>query len=739
MEKSVEIDEKYMNSKNIIKENLSINISEPETVKDKKTELEDNNIEIKNTFDYLISTGEKSVSFDFVVKSNDNENIYKEVGEYKYAICILLKDNSLGNCELLKNTIQEILNNLEELKTFDIGSKDIYIFIFINKIIEDNLVKKSWLKNITKAKNYLKTSVKLKGLFDDIKIDIICKKEYMTDIESLQCFYNYCVGNIKKEDKYIITSVITAGIILAKDCIKKLIQLSFIPNATKKFAIVVPSLEVSDNINFFIKIAQYDRIHFNIYTMNFYYETCAVPVSSLLNLMIIDKSLMITLIEYYKIIEKNATIDYHDYDLALFLYRNLFRINYYSNETLGSIQYNNFNYMEYSNIWVNKFSGYYGNIFNILKTFTFCNDFSSKIFMFFQIIGLLVEFIYPSLSVLVIYSIFYEAFGIYDNYPAVFMTLLYLIIYLGSGACSMITNNYEKMELTNYFFYIFMEVYYLFILVCSIPAMDNIKKNKGINILLSSDDLYYKFNKAACACLIVFTFIVAILPTIFKCNIIFKNIGQMFIYLVLGAPSSTSNFLIAKIWRAPETMGGEFSEERKGITIIFFFLFNFFFGFLSFYNYDRRLRANCVMILAIMYLVYLFFKIIAIIIPLLCGPQLNINNDNIIKKIILEKEDNTLYNTKEQIVKSTDELKGNNIIEEEKLDVDEKDKNNQFGNQNQNKENYEININNNRDNYQNYPNGGFNENNQNGGYNENNNNGEEFVIEQNEEINKEGN
>ena len=279
MEKSVEIDEKYMNSKNIIKENLSINISEPETVKDKKTELEDNNIEIKNTFDYLISTGEKSVSFDFVVKSNDNENIYKEVGEYKYAICILLKDNSLGNCELLKNTIQEILNNLEELKTFDIGSKDIYIFIFINKIIEDNLVKKSWLKNITKAKNYLKTSVQLKGLFDDIKIDIICKKEYMTDIESLQCFYNYCVGNIKKEDKYIITSVITAGIILAKDCIKKLIQLSFNPNSNKKFAIVVPSLEVSDNINFFIKIAQYDRIHFNIYTMNFYYETCAVPVS----------------------------------------------------------------------------------------------------------------------------------------------------------------------------------------------------------------------------------------------------------------------------------------------------------------------------------------------------------------------------------------------------------------------------------------------------------------------------
>ena len=57
------------------------------------------------------------------------------MGEYKYSIWILLKDNSIGNCELLKNTIQEVLNNLEELKTFDIGSNDIYIFIFINKII----------------------------------------------------------------------------------------------------------------------------------------------------------------------------------------------------------------------------------------------------------------------------------------------------------------------------------------------------------------------------------------------------------------------------------------------------------------------------------------------------------------------------------------------------------------------------------------------------------------------------
>ncbi len=77
--------------------------------------------------------------------------------------------------------------------------------------------------------------------------------------------------------------------------------------------------------------------------------------------------------------------------------------------------------------------------------------------------GLLIEFIYLSLSILVIYSIFYEAFRIYDISPAVFMTLLYLIIYLGSGVCTIMSKKSEKIETVNFFFLIFMEyIIYLF-------------------------------------------------------------------------------------------------------------------------------------------------------------------------------------------------------------------------------------------------------------------------------------
>ena len=94
---------------------------------------------------------------------------------------------------------------------------------------------------------------------------------------------------------------------------------------------------------------------------------------------------------------------------------------------------------------------------------------------------------------------------------------------------------------------------------------------------------------------------------------IIKNIVPMILYLFLGAPTSTSNILISKIWNAPGAPGGKNIDDRKGIVILFFFLFNLFFGFLSAYNYDREKRAKCVMGLAIFYLLYLFFKVIGII------------------------------------------------------------------------------------------------------------------------------
>ena len=95
------------------------------------------------------------------------------------------------------------------------------MFVFVNKIIDEQyLVTKESIKLITREKNYLKLSMKPKDENREIKIDLICKKNYMSDIESLQCFYNYILPKFKKENKIIISSIITAGVVPSPNCLK---------------------------------------------------------------------------------------------------------------------------------------------------------------------------------------------------------------------------------------------------------------------------------------------------------------------------------------------------------------------------------------------------------------------------------------------------------------------------------------------------------------------------------------
>jgi len=416
----------------------------------------------------------------------------------------------------------------------------------------------------------------------------------------------------------------------------------------------------------FGKIIKYEQAHFNIYDMNYYKSTGIVPVLSLFNTMSIDQNLENVLLSFYTKIDilddsETQKIDYHDYNLGLFLYQNHINIKYLNRQNLGTIHYRDF---DYKYLLISKYSGYYSNFFDILKTLiNFDLPIIHKIFTLFQIIGMLIEFVYPGLSILVIYSIFIEAFDIRDRYPACFMTMLYIIMYLGSGVNSLISQKTKETLITSHVYYYFMEIYYLFIIVSSVPAMDNIKKKKLFGEKYDSEE-FYKFNVAACACLIIFTFILGILPMIFRIDMVISNIVSMILYLILGVPTSTSNLLIAKIWNAPGASGGNTVDDRKGITILFFLLSNLFFGFLSVYIYDRKTRANCVMGLAIFYLIYLFFKIIGIIFALFESPDLSQKKSNKIKNIL----------NKSNIFESKN---SSDHINEERLDNENENENNE--------------------------------------------------------------
>ena len=555
------------------------------------------------TFNFLELNGNDSEKFIYEGNEEEKTIIFNK-GEFDYIICILVKDDSYESSRLLEKTINEIYKNLDSLESIGIDSKNTLVCVFIKQITSFSLFNSEDIQTHKDKDYFLYLKAKKTGN-QYSTINIFTKPNNLTDLGALNCFYLGVVDQLKEEKgKILFTSVMTSGIL--PNSLKNLILSAY--NKKNNNAASVGVIR-SEGDGIFSMVEQYERIHFNIYNMNFYGMSAVVPLSSLLSVIAVNDDCLRVLKNYYSEADENQTIDYHDYNVALFLYKNKINVKFYSDEVARLSH--DLSYWDYQEIWVNRYSGYYGNFFALLNEFINCENFNilKKLILFFQIIGFLIEFIYPSLSSMVIYSILYEAFGTIDYMLATFFTMLYIFMLVASGMCSLVTNKPQEMKIANFFLYIFMEVYYLFVLICSVIAMDNLKKNKTNN--------EYKFNNAAISCIIIFTFIPYIIPMLLKSGFIIENLLNMLIYLGLGAPCSTSNFLMAQVFNAAGTSGGIKIDERKGIVLIIFFLYNLFFGCLTFYNVTRRKRAECIMGFGIFYLLYNFFKIIGIVLNLL--------------------------------------------------------------------------------------------------------------------------
>ena len=567
-------------------------------------------IEVSNAqFDFL-QTQEISVAFKY--DGAEIENIYLDLkNSCKYVICILAKDDTYFSSALLKKTLNAIRFNLPGINKL-IEPENILICIFFNEINNNSIFNEEEKFLLNNKLQYLLARKIFQIDSDTINIHCFCKIDNFTEVEILKFFYSILIKQLKPNNNIIFSSVLKNGVVINDNSLDSLLKVSFFSRQTH--SIVVPLLQDAEPKNLFGQIKSYERFHFNIYNMNFYNMSCSVPISSLFNVMTIDDKLSIELINFYADMNTNSNIDYHDYKLSLYLYQYNHKIIYYNAKPMGTVNYLDDSenpLCDYKKYWVGRYSGYYGNFFGIINMFLNCNvcNLVKKVLLFFDIIGMMIDFIFPSLSVMVIYTIFFEAFDTHDIFPAVFCTMLYLFILICNGVNSLISKDSQKSYKSNLAFYFFMEIYYLFIIICAIVAMDNIKKNR--------DKDSYKFNNAAISCIIIFTFIPSILPIIMNMGKFFDNILPMCLYLFLGAPSSSSNFNICKILNASDSSGGVNVKERKGIYIISFFLINLFFGSLTLYNDTRKKRVEAVMGLGIIYVIYNFFKMVAICMSLL--------------------------------------------------------------------------------------------------------------------------
>ena len=580
-----------------------------------ETQVEENKENISNNtlpFKYL---EKDNAPEKIILDGEEKTNIFEaEKGKYDYIICILLKDDLNKSSEMLNITLRSIYANRDSLNDFGISTSTMLICVFINEIKGYSLFNKDDFAKIRKESNPLNTYLYLRthkeGYSANSSIYLFTKPGYLYSVEALKYYYTNIIYQLKEDKKILFSSVITAGVEPTQTSLKKMILSSYLAG-NKGANGVATGLVLSSGDGIFSMIEQYERVHFNIYDMNFLGSSSSFPVSSLLSTFAIDDLMLAYLKSYYLTVEINQSIDFHDYNLGLDLYQSDKNVTFINDEVMGEFKYQELNYFEYQEIWVNRYSGYYGNFFQLLKCFGTNFNLLKSILLFFQFVGIMIEFIYPALSTMVIYAIFFEAFDTYDYRVASFFTMIYICMLTASGMCSLVSKNPQELKRANFFLYIFMEVYYLFVLICSIVAMDNINKNKN------HDE--YEFNKAAISCIIIFTFIPYIIPMILKIGLISSKILNMLTYIVLGASCSSSNFLIAQIWNASDTAGGNNLEERKSVTLILFFLYNLFFGFLTAFNYTREKRANSVMGLGIIFLIYNFVRIMAIVCKILSG------------------------------------------------------------------------------------------------------------------------
>ena len=578
--KSIETNDK--NSIGVLQENEKLNVKE-------------------STFLFIEKKHVNPILFPILkTKTNTFKNRFKN----KVLIFgILASNDDENNSILLKISLESISNNLEILTKFGIDAEKILVCVFFDHIITENIFSKNEIDSLNNEKDYIyyhyQTKKQLKNTFPVL---LFSKKNYVYPIENLKFFYKNILSELLNKDQFIFSSILINGISILQNNLSEMILASF--DEKEKNRIIVPSIETISS-GLISLIQQYEFVHYNLYNLNYFDLASTLPINSFFNLMCINDNLLNSINNFYSTIHKDCSLFYHDYNLGLYLYNQNYNIFYISSITVNIIQ-KDISYNDFMYNYTKKYSGNYANFFQLIRTlfsFNRCNIIQ-KIFLCFQIIGSLFEFIFPSLAGMVIYSILFEAFEIKDGRSAGFFTLLYYIFMIISGSTYLNSDNHKKIKITSLILYFIVEIYYLFLIICSIFAMHHLRKNK-INDR-------YKFNTASLVFLLILNIIPPLIPIILSIGKIIPCIGGMLLYIVLGVPTTNTNFYMNYMLNCSDSYGGYYKNDRKGILILIFYLFNIFFSSLIFFLTTRSRRVGCVLTLTSILTVYNFIKMAGI-------------------------------------------------------------------------------------------------------------------------------
>lgn len=595
-------------------------------------------------FSYL-SPNDNRHSFSFT-KETINQSYYLSAlkDKYKLIIASIIPEDSGAESSDLNQTIESVVKSIEALSSFNITCSSLLYIVFMQNIQKQEHYNHFFQPNqsllSTKTNNSNDISILNTKAFQaslmaysnnslsTIQV-LLLHKPKLKEIESLNCLYNDILPQLWTKDNIIHLVQIANGVVLSPDSLNEMITIS----ATQS-PVIVPCLETIP-IGFFAQIEHYANYQYNVFNMNYYMMNRCLPINHLMSLIRIDELVYEDISNYFNMrINLDADVHYHDYLFSLYLTERNYKI-IYAKQIRCSIKRNQITFGQMMNYQTHKMSGTYSSVLNLISFWlkgemvhvSIANKLSLMLFFF----GMIFDFLFPSMMSIVIYSILNEAFKLKDPRVVIFLTGLYLLITMLTISFSLISKkNSDKMDKIFFAFYITFTVYYLFLLVCSVPAIHFVNTNPSLDV--------YQFNIAAFCSIIVINLVFGLIPLLINYKSFFKHIVYGLEYLALGASGFTSVFLNHSIVNASDMIGCIANDKSKApsdksiinyykaVVIGLYSGTNAFFIFILFFLTNRTMRANGVLSLGIIYTIYNSLKVIVVILGMFVGSNSN-NND----------------------------------------------------------------------------------------------------------------
>ena len=582
----------------------------------------------------FLEVNEKITPFKYRVStiqtSPSNFNFLDDRTQYSLIIPIIIENDSLSNSRKLRNTMNSLFLSLPELIQIGISNQNILICLFFlhfssNKTFSQIYPNTDYLAACcTGDLDYNCSSCYIVSS-TGIPINVLSfNKNDSTHVECLKCFYLFILNDIKyystislidDERKNFNTFYILNwenGIIPEKNTISNLIKTATEP------MIIIPAVH-SLPINLFGEILEFYYLYIQIYSYYYYYITCSCPIEHKFNLIKIDKKLYQVLKNYFSYyIYNDAELFYHDYKLGVFLQNNGYH-TYYINEINVFYYERTLNFNEFMTSYCKQNSSYILIFFDLLNSFILWNNmnffkFVKKLFLFFQILRIIIDFLYLGFTILLIFSFLSEAFISEDDRIVIFFTVLYSIMTICSCCFSLITPKENGRDQTFMYFHIFFYFYFIFFIISSLVAIIKIAENKND----------YKFKSIPMIILIILNIIFLFGPAFFHLRKVIKNFCAGIKFYLITFPGLYTVFkfhylincfdLYGQSIYSKRKFGNRYYNERKKVQIFLFFISNSVIAFICFFLISTSRRVLFIYIIGVIYTIFNGQQFIAIII-----------------------------------------------------------------------------------------------------------------------------